>query len=319
MRDPAAACNRCRSECEPEDDRCPVCGLVIPARGVADLPVTAVEILRCEGCGAAVSFSVPEGAPSCAFCGSVMHVEAPEDPLEQAGWLVPFTVSRARAQEVFGEWLGSLGWFRPADLRSESRCESVQALWWVGWVFDVDVLVSWAADSDLGTGRADWAPHVGRTEMVFEDVVSPASRGLTEDEAVRLIESYDLETAVAGGLDGPDGSVERFEVRRSHARRHVASVISRLVEDRLRQGIIPGRKFRNVRAEVLARRLVTRRMGFPAWVIAYRYRGRLHRFVLSGQDPQCRVGDAPVSAGKVLLTILAAALGLMAILVLLAA
>ncbi len=318
--DSTALCTRCDSACELGDDRCAVCGAVVPGGGLIDLPVTAVEVLRCDGCGAAVSYSVPAGAPSCAFCGSVMHLEAHGDPLEQAERLLPFTVDRGQAEEVFREWLGGLGWFRPSDLSAASRLESMQALWWVGWSFNAEALVSWAADSDVGAGRADWAPHVGRTKMAFERVVSPASRGLTEAEALRLIDTYDLETAAKpDSINGPDGAVERFEVRRSHARRHVASVIDRLVEDRLRSGVIPGRRFRNVTAAVLARRLVTHRLGFPAWVIAYRYRDVAHRFVLSGQDPACRMGDAPTSVAKVLLAVLGVALGLVGLATLLGA
>jgi hypothetical protein len=60
-----------------------------------------------------------------------------------------------------------------------------------------------------------------------------------------------------------------------------------------------------------ARRLVTRRLGFPAWVIAYRYRGVLHRCVLSGQDAACLVGDAPISVARVVLAVLAALLGVL--------
>jgi hypothetical protein len=117
----------------------------------------------------------------------------------------------------------------------------------------------------------------------------------------------------------PEGVVERFEVRRSQARRHVTAMIERLTLERLHQGVIPGRRFRNESIEVLARRLVTRRLGFPAWMFAYRYRGTAYRFVISGQDPECRLGDAPISVGKIALTVtagLAALLGLLAVLVL---
>jgi hypothetical protein len=315
---PFAACTRCESAVDRGDDRCAVCGLVVSDSGPADLPVTAVEVLRCDGCGAAVSYSVEAGAPQCAFCGSTLHLEAPEDPLEQAQLLVPFTVRRSQAEEVFGQWLGSLGWFRPMDLKPASRLETMRALWWTGWVIEADALVSWAADSDVGAGRADWAPHVGRAEMRIEDVVAPSSRGLTDDETRSLLDSYDLDSAVDPHLVvGPDGAVERFELLRSEARRHVRSVIDSVVDDRLRSGVIPGRRFRNVRAEVLLRRLSARRMGLPAWVIAYRYRGRLHRFVLSGQDPDRRMGDAPISVAKIVLTMTAGVIALISLLTLL--
>ncbi len=319
MTNSSSTCTRCQSAHGRGEDRCPVCGLVVPGGGLSDLPVTAVEVLRCDGCGAAVSYNIPAGAPSCAFCGSVTHLETPEDPLEQAEQLLPFIVDRDRAEEVFRDWLGNLGWTRPSDLASASRLDSMQALWWVGWVLDAEALVSWAADSEVGTGRADWAPHVGRTKMTFEGVVSSASRGLTDAETAHLIDSYDLETAApTDSLQGLEGALEHVEFRRSRARRHVASEIDRLVGERLRGGIVPGQRFRNVRAEVLARRLVTRRLGFPAWVIAYRYRGVLHRFVVSGQNPSCRMGDAPTSTVKILFAVLAAALGLLSLAAILA-
>ena len=56
-----------------------------------------VEVLRCEGCGAAVSYSEKARAPKCAFCGSVLHLETPSDPMEQTRHFLPFTVTRSQA------------------------------------------------------------------------------------------------------------------------------------------------------------------------------------------------------------------------------
>jgi hypothetical protein len=62
----------------------------------------------------------------------------------------------------------------------------------------------------------------------------------------------------------------------------------------------PGTHFRNFHASVHLRKLRTRRVAFPAYAIAYRYRHRLYRTVISGQDPACVIGDAPRSLGKIL-------------------
>lgn len=314
MTSEAVSCRRCTSPFEDGDLRCAVCGAAAPATVQDDRAEATVKVLRCEGCGAAVSYNVTARAPQCAFCGSIVHLELPEDPLEQAGLVLPFTVGRSRAEESFRQWQDSLGWFRPADLRSASRLESLRALWWVGWAFDVDTLVSWTADSDAGASRADWAPHAGQTELELDGIVVSASRGLTARETSRLLPSYDLRSAREREPgDDPEVVVEQFELRRAAARRHVRSELERLVAKRLRDGIIPGRRFRNLHTSVLARRLVTRRLGFPAWVIAYRYRGVLHRCVLSGQDAACLIGDAPVSLARVALAVLAAALGVVAL------
>jgi hypothetical protein len=61
--------------------------------------------------------------------------------------------------------------------------------------------------------------------------------------------------------------------------------------------------------------LETRRCAFPSYVLAYRYRGRLYRVVISGQDAARLLGSAPVSVAKILGLIFG---GLLAISVLIA-
>lgn len=297
----SGVCGRCASPLERDDLRCPICSAAVPDAAGEDLERTAVEVLRCEGCGAAVSYDIRARAPACAFCGSVMHVEAPDDPPEEIEFHLPFTVGRSEAEARYREWLRGLGWFRPSDLGSASRLESLTPLWWVGWVVDAEADVTWAADSDAGALRADWAPHGGSSALALDALVASASRGLSGSETDRLISSYDLRTARDEPPDHvPGATVEQFDLPRSSARKRVAGFIQRLVERRLEKESIPGTRFRNVHASVVLRRLVTRRFAFPSYVLAYRYRSSLYRVVLSGQDPGCVVGTAPYSTAKIL-------------------
>jgi hypothetical protein len=306
-----APCARCASPLERDDLRCPICSQAAPATERRDREDATVEVLRCEGCGAAVTYSVRAGAPKCAFCGSVARLETSTDPMEQTEQFLPFTVSRDEATGAYRDWLRGLGFFRPSDLASAARLESLKALWWVGWVFEADALVSWVADSDHGRRRAPWAPHAGQLEMPFRDILVAATRGLSEAETSQLASSYRLETARGrpeGG--GAEPIVERFDLRRSAARRRVLEAMGRLAEQRVKDGHVPGSRFRNFAASILLRRLVTLRYAFPAWVIAYRYRGRLFRTVISGQDPSCIRGEAPYSAWKAVGAIAATLLAL---------
>lgn len=307
--EPALRCERCRSVLEVGDLRCAVCNLTCPETLPEDRPTTAVDILRCSGCGASMTYDVRRLAAACAFCGSVLEVEHPEDPVEEARVLVPFTVDRPGAEAAFRSWLGGLGWFRPGDLRSEARLETIQPLRWAAWVFDARATASWAADSDAGARRADWAPHAGQAELGLDDVVVPATRGLTEAEVAELVPSYDL-GAVSPGRDAvPEAAAESFDVVRSAARQRLVGEVEALTRRRLLDGHVPGRTFRNLRSAVVLRGLDARRCALPAWVLAYRYRGRLFRAVLSGQDPTCLVGSAPYSVARIV-GAAAAALGL---------
>jgi hypothetical protein len=301
-----APCARCSSPLERDDLRCPICSQAAPAPERGDRDDATVEVLRCEGCGAAVTYSEKARAAKCAFCGSVVRLETSSDPMEQTEQFLPFTVTRDQATGAYREWLRGLGFFRPSDLASAARLESLKALWWVGWVFEADALVSWAADSDHGRRSAPWAPHAGQLEMPFRDILVAATRGLSEAETSQLASSYRLETARGrpeGG--GAEPFVERFDLRRSAARRRVSEAMGRLAERRVKEGHIPGSRFRKFAAAILLRRLVTVRYAFPAWVIAYRYRGRPFRTVISGQDPSRVLGGAPYSAWKVVGTIVA--------------
>jgi len=304
-------CERCESTIEADDLRCPVCNLVCPLARSEDRPETRVDVLRCSGCGAAMSYDVRRRAASCAFCGSMLEVERPRDPPEEARLLLPFTVDRARARAAFRDWLASLGWFRPRDLVAGATLENLNPLRWVGWVFDAHMTVSWAADTDRGAGRSDWAPHAGQVELVFDDVVAPATRGLTQPETRRLLSSYRLASADHAEDAVDDATVERFDIPRSAARHHLMEVIEALVQQRLTNEHIPGTRVRNLRTATVLRGLDTRRVAFPAWVLAYRYKGRLYRTVLSGQDAECLVGEAPWSAGKIAAAIAAVAAGVL--------
>lgn len=299
-------CARCESAIEPEDLRCPICNLTCPDPGPGDRPETVVDVLRCTGCGAAMTYQVRRRTAACAFCGSALELETPADPVEEADTALPFTVGRDRATAAFRGWLGGLGWFRPSDLVSGARLETIQPLRWVGWVFDARARVSWAADTDHGARRSEWAPHAGQVELDWDGVVVPATRGLDRDELARLVPSYDLvgSAGVADVVD--DATVERFDVPRSAARARLVDAIERLTRRRLADGVLPGRRIRNLHTATVLRGLAARRVAFPAWVLAYRYRDRLYRTVLSGQDADCLVGSAPVSALKIAAAIAAA-------------
>ena len=318
MVDAIGTCSRCESPIERGDLRCAICSLAVPVTHVAR-EQAEVMVMRCEGCAAAVDYDVEAQAPRCAFCDSVMHVERLTDPPEQSELFLPFEVDRETAQRAVVGWLGSLGWFRPGDLKAKARIEGVRPLHWVGWVFDADALVSWTADSNHGSLRADWAPHSGQVELRFDDICVSASRGLSDAEVYSMVSHYDLPGAVpADALTEamrPEGaSAEQFDVQRSAARARVASAIERMAITTVAERHVPGTRHRKVRVLPLVRALTTRRVSFPAWVMAYRYKGELYRAVVCGQDAACVLGRAPYSWVRIAAVVLAGLLVLLLVL-----
>lgn len=306
-------CARCATPLEAGDLRCAVCSKPAPADEHA--PAAAIaKILRCDECGAAVTFSPEKQGTRCAFCGAVTHLEEPADPVEVAEAFLPFSVSASDAQSALRAWLGTLGFFRPSDLAATATLENLRPLFFASWVFEADLLVSYAADTDAGARRSAWAPHAGQSSMRFDGVLVSASRGLTVSEVEALATAYNLAT-VTPEPRGPDGAiVERFDVQRSSARATIAKAVTDTARARSEQKL-PGSRVRNCHVAVVPHRLVSRRLGMPAYVLAYRYRDKSYRAVVHGQDARRVLGSAPVSVAKIAL-VAGAAIALIVVLVL---
>ena len=215
--------------------------------------------------------------------------------MERAEGYLPFMVRREEAVATLKRWLGGLGWYRPGDLKSAATVDSIQPLYWVGWLTDAEASISWAADTDAGTGRARWAPCSGALDARYENLVVSASRGLSREETAAIVPGCVPASAQAEPAGAEQPSVERFEVQRSAARQQVLQGLDAVARQTVIDRQLPGRRHRKLSVALLLRRLVTRRLAFPAWVMAYRYRGGVHRAVICGQDAERIVGTAPVS------------------------
>lgn len=293
------ACERCDSPVETGDLRCSVCAHAI-REPETEIEKPRANVVRCDDCGACVAYDVNAAAPKCAFCGSVTHVESIEDPVEQAELALGFRVTPEKARDALSKWLGTRGFFCPSDLKQESSVANLEPLWWPAWVFDARVEVSWAADSNAGSRRSDWAPHSGMARDEYRNVLVSASRGLTEKEARQLSAS-----TVLSGKDepetGPEGVVtELFDAQRSSARQRILSAVDVLAR-KSAAGRIPGSVHRNLKVSTVLSGLRSRRVSVPTYVLAYRYRGKLYRALVHGQNPQTVIGSTPTSWLKVAL------------------
>ncbi len=292
-------CSRCDSPLETGDLRCAICGAAAPREVVQDRAEVETTLLRCKGCGAAISYDPDLRAPACSFCGDVLEIQTIIDPIEQTELYLPMTVTREQASAALRNWLGTRGWFTPSDLSAASQLTEIKPLWWVAWIFDAEAFVSWSADSNAGAGRSAWAPHAGQQQIRFANILVSGSRGLAAAETDAVTPGMKLvDGTVTPHGDGEHPLLERFDIPRSQARQQVAAAIESSAAQRMQEESIPGTRFRNVHVSIVPRRLVTRRYSLPAYVLAYRYRGRLYRVVICGQDTRYIIGSSPFSYVK---------------------
>lgn len=295
-------CQRCAATLESDDLRCPVCAQLVPHNDDGAAAV-ALKIFRCQGCGAAMSWSAEKVALACGFCEGKVELETIADPLEQTEAWLPFRVTAQQAQEALKTWQKSLGFFRPSDLATASKVDSLKPLYWPAWLVDARAEATWTADSNAGSGRSKWAPHSGTAHVDFGGLLVGASRGLSAHEMEALAAAYDPRTQAPAPSPVNQLLDESFDVQRSVARERVAVACSRTAEATIKGGHIPGSTFRKIKVALVLESLSTTRLSLPAWVLAYRYGSEVFRVVIHGQDKAVVVGKAPWSYVKIFLAV----------------
>jgi hypothetical protein len=287
-------CQHCESELEAGDLRCPVCSASRPA----DVEVPRepqARVLRCTDCNAVMHYDARQQAAACPFCDSKLALEWPPDPIEEAQEYVPFKVTSAQASAAFRAWLGKRAFFAPGDLEALARIGEAKQVMWAAWVLSAHAQVHLTAD-EHGAGRnAPWGPTVRSFELPLKGVLVPASRGLAIEE-IAALERYDANLTFP--TPPPGALLEDFGVTRSAARQAIVHGVHAGVLAKVSS--LTARQLRNPKLEVLLSKLRTRRVLLPAWVAAYRYRGKQYRVVVHGQNAASVTGQRPTSWLRVL-------------------
>lgn len=266
----ATFCPACGSAVEPLDARCLVCGSFLDALDAAEEQTE--QVLQCDGCGAAVSYSIAERAPSCVFCRSVMAVHT-LPCVGSAEWFVPFRVTEHEARAAI----------KATRRVPDDGIIDLRAVWWVGWTLDADAMVSWSAD--VGT-TIDPVPATGQHALQISGQVVPASQGIDVKLCSDLVRTLDLSDARAEAMGPPGAAIERFVRGRASAIGYIRSSIESYARLHLPTQVRVGpKRLKGVTA--LVTRLATRRFAFPAWVASHRQLALRGTTIVHGQDARC--------------------------------
>jgi DNA-directed RNA polymerase subunit RPC12/RpoP len=295
-------------------------GLRMAARGYG-APVTTIS---CKECGASVHVGEGERTTTCAFCGSsqVLPAEAGEPPIRPES-LLPFRVSKEDANKRFGDWLGSR-WLRPNDLKRIARVNEMGGVYVPFWTFDADVTSQWTGErgwyyyetetyTETVNGqqeertrevqRTRWEPAYGMRRDRFEDVLVCAGSALPP-ELVDKLSTFDTKLLVAYRPEYLAGwRAESYAVELAPASGIAQQKMTRIQEGRCASDV-GGNTHRNLSVANDYENTTFKHVLLPVWVAAYRYRGKVYRFVVNGQTGEV-VGVAPWSAWKIALLVVA--------------
>ncbi|MBF9144232.1 hypothetical protein [Hymenobacter properus] len=280
------------------------------------------QLFSCPSCGARTRVAADAPTLNCGFCGSrAINPEAQRTRLIEPAGVLPFRLSREAAVERFRRWIGT-SWLAPNDLAKAANLDNLHGMYVPFWTFDAEAHSDWDGErgdyyyvtvsGTDGRGnrvtrqerRTNWTHHSGTHDDFYDDLLLPASRGLTRHHKnAEEVLDYDLQEVVDYDprvLLGWEAEVYDLDL---HAGRAQAHDIIRQRERDACSELLGGDTQRDLRVDTSLSYESFKHLLLPLWLCAYTYRGKLYHFLVNGQTGKVS-GSRPLSFWKVLLLVL---------------
>ncbi len=277
-----------------------------------------VTTIRCGECGATVNVGEGERTASCAFCGSkqVLAQETNQGAIRPES-LVPFKVTKDDANGRFGSWLGKL-WFRPSDLKKMARVQEMGGVYIPFWTFDAFVRSQWNAErgwyyyetetyTETVNGRSEvrtrevqrtrWEGAAGWRQDTYDDVLVCAGKGLPTALADQF-STFDTKALIPyqpqflSGWRAESYAIDLMPGWALGQAKIESSQMGRCAGD------VGGDTHRMLSVSNMFSNVTFKHVLLPIWIAAYRYNGKVFRFLVNGQTGEV-VGQAPWSVWKI--------------------
>lgn len=276
---------------------------------------------QCQGCGSEVATSVDQRSYVCPFCDSSYVVEIPvsRSGRQRPEFVIGFAVTESQAQQLYFDWLGKNAWFRPGDLAAKAVSEKQRGVYLPFWHFSMEALSSWSAkigeywyrteryttkDSNGKTvtrtrkvQETEWFPLSGDHQQFYYGFLVSATKGLPAKES-KAIQPFRLSALARyrpyflAGWMAEEYSVDMeraLEDTKEEFRRRQVQEISRFLPGDTNRDLAVTTQFDVGGSDLIL---------LPVYVLSYRYRDRVFRFLVNGQTGKV-IGEKPWSGKRV--------------------
>lgn len=280
--------------------------------------LSGIQEVQCDACNGTVIFEKSLTSTHCPYCSSPIQLDEIHEIVSRISpdGVLPFQITRQQAQQALSKWVKSL-WFAPNDFKKQGVQGKFNGVYLPYWTFDSFTANSYRGQRGVtytvivGSGknrrtvtRVRWYPASGSFQRFFDDVLVPASQGLST-ELIQKIEPWPLHKTLpfsrevlAGylartyDLELDDGFI-KAKVRITEAIRH--DVRRRIGGDRQRIQHI-----NTTHSAITFKYLI-----LPVWLLSYRYKGKVHQVMTNAATGKI-AGNRPYSWWKIAGTILLA-------------
>ncbi len=292
--------------------------LTIRPEELVMLAPNALEV-DCKRCGAQVTFTPPDVAGTCSFCGAAIVTQpVSADPMLCPNAVLPFHLDKNAATEQIQKWISSR-WFAPNALKRFATPGAINGVYIPFWTYDAYTTSDFTGergdyyyeteyyterDADGNNvqrsrqvRRIRWSYSSGTTQRWFDDVLIPATKSLPNDKLQEL-EPWDLhqlkpyEPSYLAGYKAQRYQVvltEGFE----RAKQFMAAVIDTDVRNQ-----IGGNEQRVLGVRTHYSALTFKHVLLPVYVGAYHLRDKLFQVVVNARTGEVQ-GERPYSWVKI--------------------
>ena len=282
------------------------------------LAENALEV-RCDGCGATVTFSPPDVAGECSFCG-VAIVAQPKsaDPLVSPEGILPFAISQARSSKAVKDWLSSR-WFAPNALKRLAYQESVDGIYLPFWTYDAfstsyytgqrgehyyvtETYTEQDAQGNTVTKtrqvrRTRWYAASGTVSRWIDDVLVPATTSVSRPRLASL-EPWDLASLKPyEPIFLPGFKAQRYQIDLSAGFEEAKQIMAPIIEQDVIEDIGGDeQRIDEVRTSYSA--VTFKHLLLPVFIGAYRFREKAYQVMVNARTGEVQ-GDRPYSFWKI--------------------
>lgn len=256
----------------------------------------------CNSCGARVVTDKNTSATFCAFCGSPAMVGQRLTNEFRPQYMIPFKVSRQKAEEAFLKWAGRGKW-TPFGFVSKENVKKLTGLYVPFWLFNIKahIDVEGTAEDVSYSGDKQITAHYEIKRMGDVEWKNIPLDGETriDDKLMEAIEPFNFANMIPYDYDYiPGFYADRYD--------QDAQALAKRATDRGIAGMDQvikksiGKKYD--RHKITRNRSTITSMAanyalLPVWFMSYKYHNQMYYFAMNGQTGEV-TGKVPVSTVK---------------------
>lgn len=269
------------------------------------------KAMRCDQCGAEVTFDTGKQVMRCEFCGStyLVETETAVKPWQAEEVIIPFSTDEGQVNRYFSDWVKK-GLFKPGDLSALLQRSPMQGVYIPTWNYSFEATTNWSGEkrytrsesyTDSQGNRQTrsveyWEPRSGNRHE-FYNLFIAASSGLTNEEVMKLA-PFPLENAVPYAVEYFAGKQAEVPHKSPDQGWGEAQVEAEASERAAVHREVDRISYFTTQFYNETHRLVY----VPIWLSGYYYKQKYYRVMINGRTGEVQ-GQKPVSAIKVLIAI----------------